>query len=92
MVNTSKNCLDNINYLVQYSIKIVKTWYKMFKYFRFPIITVVCLSCSLTTIVSNNVVKLEKKKDKYESTLLNEMKIYGKIEGNERKGIPKIYD
>jgi len=61
MVNTSKNCLDNINYLVQYSIKIVKTWYKMFKYFRFPIITVVCLSCSLTTIVSNNVVKLEKK-------------------------------
>ena len=37
-------------------------------------------------------VKVEKKKDKYESTLLNEMKIYGKIKGNEKKGIPKIYD
>jgi serine/threonine protein kinase len=37
-------------------------------------------------------VKLEKKKEKYESTLLNEMKIYGKIDGNEKKGIPKIYD
>ena len=36
--------------------------------------------------------KLEKKKDKYESTLLNEMKIYGKIDGDEKKGIPKIYD
>lgn len=37
-------------------------------------------------------VKVEKKKDKYESTLLNEMKIYGKIVGNEKKGIPRIYD
>lgn len=36
--------------------------------------------------------KVEKKREKYESTLLNEMKIYGKIDGNEKTGIPKIYD
>jgi hypothetical protein len=33
----------------------------MLKYFKFPMLIVVCLSCSLTKVVSNKVVKLEKK-------------------------------
>ena len=37
-------------------------------------------------------VKVEKRKPDYHSTLLNEMKIYSKIRGSEKTGIPKIYD